>query len=175
MRRVLIVGTSGAGKTTLARRLAARLNAPPVDLDELFWEPGWKTASDEVFRARLEEALLAQSWVVSGNYSRVQRDLLLPRADAVIWLDYPFVLVLWRIISRTARRCAKGETCCNGNREEWRRAFSRDSVILWAIRTYSERKRAYTALFCSVEHAHLQRVRLKSPREAEQWLSRANP
>jgi len=68
----VVVGTSGSGKTTFARRLAAGLGIPHVELDALHWEPEWTEATDEVLRARVAEATAQDAWVVDGNCSRVR-------------------------------------------------------------------------------------------------------
>ncbi len=76
--RVAVVGTSGTGKTMLASRVARRLGIPHVELDALYWEPGWSEVSTPVFRERAGQALQGDAWVVDGNYSKV-RDLVWPR------------------------------------------------------------------------------------------------
>src|SRR5215210_7176988 len=81
-RRISVVGTTGSGKTTLARQLSQRLVIPHVELDALYWEPNWVGAADPVFRERVEGALRGEAWVVDGNYSRV-RDIIWSRAEAV--------------------------------------------------------------------------------------------
>src|SRR5262245_66425581 len=116
MRRVVVVGTSGAGKTTLARALAVRLGVPHVELDALDHQPGWTPAPTERFRAEVADRLQGDGWVVDGNYARVQ-DVVWPRADAVVWLDLGRPLVMWRIVGRTLRRVIRGEELWNGNRE----------------------------------------------------------
>jgi adenylate kinase family enzyme len=77
-RRIVVVGSTGAGKTTLAEALSARLNIPHVELDSFYWEAGWAPASTLDFRARVAEALADDAWVVDGNYQSV-RDLVLRR------------------------------------------------------------------------------------------------
>jgi len=68
VQRVLVVGTSGCGKTTVAETLARVLHLPHVELDELFWKPGWGHATDEEFRTNLQRACGSDRWVVDGNY-----------------------------------------------------------------------------------------------------------
>src|SRR5690349_14236388 len=85
--RIMIVGTTGSGKTTLACQLAKRLALSQVDLDALYWNPQWTPAPPEVFRERVSTALSGDRWVVDGNYQQV-RDLIWQRADTFIWLDY---------------------------------------------------------------------------------------
>src|SRR5689334_5774453 len=88
MRRIAVTGTSGSGKTTFARRLGERLGLPHIELDALFWRPGWVESDTESFRTRVAEAIAGEGWVVDGNYSPV-RDLYLARVDTVVWLDLP--------------------------------------------------------------------------------------
>src|SRR5215813_3241988 len=94
--RIMIIGTTGSGKTTLASQLAKRLALSQVELDALYWNPQWTPASPEVFRERVSAALSGERWVVDGNYQLV-RDLIWQRADTLIWLDYPLPLALWRL------------------------------------------------------------------------------
>ncbi len=173
-RRIVIIGTSGAGKTSLARALAARLGLPHVELDALFWGPNWSEAPRDVLRVRVARALAAEGWVVDGNYSAV-RDLIWPHADTLIWLDYPLPLVLARLTRRTLRRLVTREPMWAGNRESLRNVFSRDSILLWAIQSHPRHKRNYPALLADAQYAHMIRVRLRSPRETERWLASILP
>ena len=170
--RAIVIGTSCSGKTTFARDLAARLDAPHTELDSLHWLPGWKERDPESFRSLVGEWAARERWIIDGNYTRV-RDILWPRATALIWLDYPFPLVFWRSVRRTITRAATGEEICNGNRESLRIAFSRNSIILWAIQTHKKNKRRYDGLFKSRDYSHLGKVRLKTPKAAAAFLDRA--
>ncbi len=172
MRRVVVVGTSGSGKTTLARQLAAQLNCPHVELDALYWLPGWDEAPDDLFRERALAALVGDCWTTDGNYSKV-RDIVWGRADTVVWLDYSFPLVFWRIFKRTVwRGISRQELWGTGNRENLLRMFTRDSMLWWVIRTYRRRRREYPALFRQPQFAHLNIVILRSPRDMQRWLER---
>src|SRR5579884_2496060 len=119
MKRVAVVGTSGAGKTTFAAALATRLGCRHVELDALHWEAGWRMAELDVFRARVAEATAGDAWVADGSYTKV-RDVVWSRADTLVWLDYPLAVKLWRLLGRTARRVRTGEDLWNGNRERLR-------------------------------------------------------
>ncbi|MBN1657965.1 MAG: adenylate kinase [Anaerolineae bacterium] len=170
-RRIAVIGTSGSGKTTFARRAAERLGIHHVELDAIFWGPGWTQTPVDEFRARTAAALAGDAWTTDGNYSKV-RDIVWGRADTVVWLDYPLPLVLWRVTTRTLRRCLTREELWSGNRENVREAFfSRDSIILYSLQTYRRRKRQYQDLFCQPEYAHLHVVRLCSPRATRRWLA----
>ncbi|MCD6345684.1 MAG: adenylate kinase [Anaerolineae bacterium] len=175
MQRVHVVGTSGSGKTTSAQRLAARLEVPHVELDALYWGPGWAGSPPEVFRWRVSEALSGEAWVVDGNYSRV-RDIIWERADTVVWLDFPLAVIMARLLWRTLSRIVTREELWHGNRESARMTFfSRDSILLWALTTYRRRRREYPALFAQPEHAHLRIIHLRSPRATRAWLAAISP
>ena len=87
--KIVILGTTGSGKTTLARKISKELGIPHVELDALNWDPNWQQVDDVLFRDRVKEAISGEKWVVDGNYSRAGHDLIWPRADVAIWLDYP--------------------------------------------------------------------------------------
>jgi adenylate kinase family enzyme len=172
--RVVVIGATGSGKSTLAERLAARLGGAYVELDALHWEPHWTEAAPDVFRERVERATAGARWVVAGNYGRV-RDLVWPRADTVVWLDYPFPLVLSRLIVRTVRRAVTREVLWNGNREyvwDHCRLWSEKSLFNWLFKTYWAYRREFPRLFALPAHAHLRIARLRRPREADAWLAR---
>jgi adenylate kinase family enzyme len=171
MRRIHIIGTSGSGKTTLASQLAAMLDIPHVELDAIQWQPDWTPLDKDAFRERLAEALSEDDWVVDGNYF-AYRDLTHARADTLIWLDYPLPLVLWRVTARTGRRLIQRTELWNGNHERLRSVFSRDSIIVWALTSYSRNRRRYRQLLANPapDLAHLRIIRLRSPRATAIWL-----
>jgi adenylate kinase family enzyme len=169
-RRISVVGTIGSGKTTFARKTSQLLSAPHIELDALHWEPNWVEAPNDLFRERVKQSLQGDSWVVDGNYHQV-RDIVWSRADTVVWLDYPFRTIMSRLARRTLRRILTREELWNGNQEHIRGLFTGDSVFLWAIRTYRKRRRQYPILLSSPENSHLTVVRLRSPREAAEFLS----
>lgn len=100
--RIVVVGCSGGGKSTLARALGDRLGLPVVHLDVLFWQPGWVGSAREPFRARVAEALAGDRWVVDGSFANTL-DLRLPRADLLVVVDLP----RWRCIVRALRRVVR--------------------------------------------------------------------
>jgi adenylate kinase family enzyme len=176
LQRIAVVGVSGSGKTTLARQLADRCGLAHVELDALHWDPGWVPTPTATFLRRAEQALSVDAWVVDGNYPEV-RDLIWRRADTVVWLDYGLGLVMWRLALRTFRRVATREELWNGNRERDLSAhfFSRDSIFLWALRTYRLRRSEYPAMLAQPAYAHLRAIRLRSPRATSAWLAGLPP
>src|SRR3989304_3271536 len=101
--RIAVVGTTGAGKTTLADQLAQRLGYPHVELDALHWGPNWTPAPDDVLRERLAGALSPDAWIVDGNYGKV-RDIVWGRADTLVWLDYSLPVILRQLRRPAVRR-----------------------------------------------------------------------
>ena len=170
LERIAVVGTTGSGKTTLAAQLAERLGLEHVELDNLHWEPNWTPASEPVFRERVTKALCGERWAVDGNYSAV-RDLVWARADTLVWLDYPFAIVMRRLTWRTFRRILSREPLWNDNRERvWVQFFSGDSIFLWAIQTHWKQRGRYERLTQDPSHRHLYVLRFRSPGETKRWL-----
>jgi adenylate kinase family enzyme len=168
--RIAIVGTAGSGKTTLAQQLSQKINAPHIELDALHWEPNWTEASDQVFRARISEALIGDRWVVDGNYSKV-RDIIWNQADTVVFLDYSFWLVMGRLLRRTLGRAINQTELWNGNRENIHKSFfNQDSILLWMLKTYQKNRIKYPALFQQSEYKHLSVIHLQSTKATEAWL-----
>jgi adenylate kinase family enzyme len=168
-RRIVVVGSTGSGKTTLAKALAARLGYPHVELDSLHWDPGWSPAPRDVFRARIATALTPDCWVVDGNYS-VARDLVWESADLLVWLDYPLRVILPRLLLRSLKRGLLRQELWNGNREQLTDLFASDAPIRWSIATHSRRRREYPAILAQPQFAGLQVVRHASPGETDRWL-----
>jgi adenylate kinase family enzyme len=172
-KKLVVIGTTGSGKSTLAEHLAVELGLDFIELDALHWEPNWVEAPVEVFRSRVERATQARAWIVAGNY-HVVRDLVWPRAEAVIWLDYSLWVIFWRLWRRTWRRVFFKEELWNGNREHlWTqlKLWSDESLFHWLFKTYWRRKREYPLLFAMPEHSHLHVMHFKSVKDTQAWLA----
>ncbi|MGE3271767.1 MAG: AAA family ATPase [Chloroflexota bacterium] len=171
MQRVVVVGSSGSGKSTLAAELARRLGAPHVELDALYWNPGWQAAPREQFRARVDAALPSTDrWVVDGNYKAV-RDIVWMRADTLIWLDYSLPLVFWQLVRRCLRRGITRVELYNGNRERlWEHFCTRDSLLLYLLKTHHSRARDFQAALLLPAYAHLAVHRFPGPGKARAWF-----
>jgi adenylate kinase family enzyme len=171
-KRVVVVGVTSSGKSTIAEKLSGRFHLDYIELDALHWEPNWQSAPLEVLRAQVKEATQAEKWIVAGNY-HVVRDLIWPQAEAVIWLDYPFLTVLGQLTRRSFKRWWTRELLWGTNREPFWTHFklwSKDSLYNWLFQTYWRRKREYPMLLSQPEHRHLKLLRFKRPTETYQWL-----
>lgn len=172
-KRVVVVGATGSGKSTLAEKLATRFGLDYIELDALYWEPNWLGAPLEIFRDRVERAIQAEKWIVAGNY-RIVRDLTWPRAQALIWLDYPLWTIFWQLTRRSIKRWWTRELLWGTNYEPlWVhfKIWSKDSLYNWLFQTYWRRKKEYALLLSRPEHQHLEVIRFKHPKETETWLA----
>jgi adenylate kinase family enzyme len=173
MRRVVVIGTTGSGKSRLARKLAERTGLRVIELDALYWGRDWQPAPLELFRHRVEREIRDGGWIVVGIYGQV-RDLTWRAADTLVWLDLPFPVVFWRLLRRTIRRALTREDLWDtGNRESLVRTFfSRQSILLWAMKTH-RRNRARFAIECAFLAKDKKVVRLQNGREIENFLATA--
>jgi adenylate kinase family enzyme len=99
MRRVLVLGSPGAGKTTFARRLAERLPLPVIHLDCYYWRSGWRASEEVEWREKVKALAIAPDWIMEGNYSNTF-DIRMPRADTLIWLDRGRLTCMRRVVMR---------------------------------------------------------------------------
>ena len=169
MRRVLVAGISGCGKTTLARKLAERIGVPHVELDALHHGPGWTVRPR--FEADVAGFAATDGWVVdSFGYPSV-RDLLWSRADTVVWLDLSRPVVMWRVTSRSAVRAATRRELWNGNRERFGDWLDPEHPIRWAWSQHASRRLEIGRRLADPRYAGLHAVRLRSPAQARRWLA----
>lgn len=168
---IAVIGTTGSGKTTLARHLSQRLNLPHIESDSHRFLPNWNTRSAEEFRAHISELTSQPRWIIDGNYS-VLRDIVWTRADTLIWLDYPLHTTLWRLTRRTIKRIVTREDLWQtGNRETFTRVLSpnENSLFYWFFKTYWRRKRDTPILLTQYPHLHVKRF--KYPSQTQAWLN----
>ncbi|MCA1326390.1 toxin [Herbaspirillum sp. alder98] len=169
--RYIVVGTSGAGKSTFAQALAKSTKCPYVELDELYWGENWQAVSHSQFESAVDDATVGDRWVADGNYSAV-RELLWSRATHVIWLNYDKSVVFPRVIWRTISRGIFRTRLSHGNRESLRMAFlSRDSILLWAYTTFEKNRHKFSQLRADPQYAHLHWNEFQRPVQAEEFLN----
>ncbi len=168
--RIHITGSSGTGKSTLSQAWAKEAGLDYIELDQLYWKPGWVESERAEFEERLEERLQGERWVVDGSYSWCWPRIW-SRAEAVLWLDPPLALAFPRLVRRTARRAFLGEELWGGCRETVRKSFfSHESILLWQLTHWQGRKRKMRAAMA--EHPRLVH-RFGSSAEALDFLRRS--
>jgi adenylate kinase family enzyme len=175
VKRVAVVGTSGSGKTTVAAALAEKLAVPYIELDALHHiGPNWTEASADELSEKVAQAIAGDGWVVDGNYESKIGDLVVDRADTLVWLDLPLRVSLARLWWRTSRRIRDDAELWGGNKESWKSAFwGRESLFAWTVRSHVTRKRTLPARLA--RHRDLKVVRLRSQAEVNAWLARQAP
>jgi adenylate kinase family enzyme len=167
-RRILITGTSGAGKTTLARALSGRLGVPHTDIDGLYHGPGWVPRPE--FVAEATALASTDEWVTEWQYSAV-RPLFLARADLLVWLDISRVHVMRQVVPRTLRRRLHRIEMWHGNVEPplWTIFSRRDHIVRWAWRTHPKTTARMRVVLASGDAPVV--VRLRNRREVHAWLA----
>lgn len=165
--RILVYGVTGSGKSTAAVTLGERTGLPVTLVDELTWLPGWVPVEASVQREVIGEIVAEERWVLDSSYG-AWLDLVLPRVELVVGLDYPRWVSFGRLLRRTVSGAVTKEPRCNGNVESWRNMVSRDSILVWHFRSFArkrDRMRAWAA-----DPAMPPVLLLRRPRELETWL-----
>jgi adenylate kinase family enzyme len=165
--RVIVAGTSGSGKTTLAVQIGDRWHIPHTEIDSLHHGPQWIPRPE--FEADVRVFTAGPAWVTEWQYPTV-RDLLAERADLMVWLDLPRLLVMRQVVRRTLRRRILRQKLWNGNVEPplWTIFTDREHIIRWAWSTHDLNSERVTAL--ARRRPELPIVRLRSRAEATRWL-----
>ncbi|MBK9159038.1 MAG: AAA family ATPase [Micropruina sp.] len=167
-RRITVAGTSGAGKSVLARRISALTGSAYTEIDALFHGPDWTTRP--TFEADVEAVLATDAWVIDWQYG-FARPLIADRAELCVFLDLPRRRVLGQVTRRTVRRRLTRERLWGVVTEPplWTFVTDRDHIIRWSWRTWPKTRRLVAELAQS--HPRLPLVRLQSHEEAERWLT----
>lgn len=168
MRRVLVSGISGAGKTTLARRVSDALALPYTELDSLHHGAGWVKRPE--FEADASALAAGDRWITEDQYQTFIGDLLWQRADTVLWLDLPRRVVMWRVITRTFVRMVLRTELYNGNRERVSNLASSGHPIRWAWSQHADRRARTEAKLAEHPAVHVERFRTTA--EIDRWLAR---
>ncbi len=165
MRRVLVIGSGGAGKSTVARRLGQLLDIEVKHLDKFYWRSGWQETPKEDWLRTVTELTSGESWIMDGNYGGTL-EFRIQHCDTIIFLDMPRLLCLWRIFKRrllyrNRSRPDIAEGC--SERLDW-------EFIQW-IWNYSRRTRPKVVKLLE-EHSHSKQVVwLRSNAEVERFLA----
>jgi adenylate kinase family enzyme len=175
-RRISVVGSSGSGKSTIARAIGSALDLPVVELDVINWQAGWRdlnTHDPAEFVRRVQTAVAAPVWVIDGNYGRVQ-PYVLRRATDVVWLDLPFVLTMRRVFARSFIRSLTRKEVWpgTGNIELWRNWLNADHPAWWSLNRFAQTRSRYEAAFADPRLGHLTIHRVRTPVEAKALVGR---
>ncbi len=162
MLRVLVIGPCGAGKSTLAFRLATKLGLPLYHMDKLNWLPGWVDGGNDRVRAKLSEIVANDRWLIEGNYGSTL-PMRLARADTIVFLDFPIPLCLWRIIKRVIVH--RGRTRADMT-DECPERF--DPAFLWYVATWRLGPGPRTQAKLRGHEDKV--VRLTTPKALAEWL-----
>lgn len=166
MKRIVIVGASGCGKTQLGKQLSEQLGIKQTDLDDLYWLPNWTPRADGDFERAIIDVAKESSWIISGNQTR-WRHLIWPHADAIIWIDLPKTTLVYRLLKRSILQTFSKDTICNGNRQTFLQ-------FLWLLKhfhvTYRRRRRNYELFMQSNPGTHW--IRLKSTKAVTMFITR---
>ena len=169
-----MVGNSGSGKSTVARRIGAALGSPVLELDSVFHQPGWQELPEDEFRAQVETFAEQDRWVVDGNYTVVRVPVLWPRATTVVWLDLPQRTVMRQVVLRSLRRVIGRQELWNGNRETWRNLLSWDpqrSIVRWSWTNHAHNREKCASAGTDPRWRHLRVVRLRSRPEIDEFVA----
>ena len=174
--RILVVGNSCAGKSTLGAHLAASLNVPFVELDALNWEPNWvglnDTNPDELMR-RMQTATAGDRWVAAGSYTRFSQQVFWPRLETIVWLDLPLYQLVGRMLRRSWKRWQTNELLWGTNTEKfwpqlmvWRKE---DSLLWWIVTQYQPKRQKMLAYQTDPQWRHIRFIRLCSSAEVQEF------
>jgi adenylate kinase family enzyme len=164
MQRVLVVGCSGAGKSTFSRRLAEVTGLPRIELDREFWQPGWRTTPREIWLPKVEAFCAESRWILDGNFNS-SLHIRVPRADSVLWLDYPRHVCIRRVLARwlrNYRRVRPGFAAGCPEKVDW--------PFLRYVWNFNEDHGRRLAAMIEERGRHLCVHRFKSDREADRFL-----
>ena len=168
MQRILVIGSPGAGKSTVAGRISELTGLPVVHLDQLFWEPGWKLRKREDYLRLVEAAIEEESWIIDGNCVPTLSKRL-QRADAVLFLDLPTRICLWRVLKRIftgygVTRPDMADDC--PERFDW-------EFLLYVIRFRNAMRPKVAAILAEHQYAKLTRATCHD--EVERWIAQIDP
>jgi adenylate kinase family enzyme len=172
IRRIIVYGATGSGKSTAAALIAARLELPVVDVDGLAWLPGWVAVDGERQRTLVAGIVAGDAWVLDSAFSQ-WLDLVLDRVELIVGLDYPRWLSLQRLLRRTLSRLVRRTSVCNGNYETLAAVLGRDSILWWHFHSWRrkrERMRAWAA-----DPGGPRTILFRRPRDLTAWISHLDP
>ena len=164
MKKILVIGSGGAGKSTFAKQLGERLKLNVIHLDALYWKPGWIEPPKDEWAATIDELLTREAWIMDGNYSSTM-ERRLAACDAVVFLDLPPHVCLWRVLMRLRQyHSLTRPDMAAGCYEQFNWQF-----LLW-VWNYRRRSRPKIVQLLKRFENHVQVIWLRSPAEVTQYL-----
>jgi len=161
----MVIGCAGAGKSTVARRVARAVALPLIELDFLYWRPGWIETPMPEFRDAVARLADGPAWIVDGNYDTTY-DLLMPLADTIVWLDFARWICMYGVLTRIV--CGYGRTR-DGLPEGCPERFDAEFLkFVWNFHTLY-RPRIVEGLEKFAGHARLHR--LESRKDSERFMT----
>jgi len=169
MRKVLVIGSGGAGKSTFATRLGELLELEVIHLDSLYWSTGWVEMPKAEWQRAVEELLSRSAWIIDGNYSGIL-EMRLEACDSVIFMDMSRLICLWRLLKRAIlyrgeRRPDMAEAC--PEKLNWK-------FMRW-VWEYPERTRPKIIELLEKSDQNKQIIRLRSRAEVKRFLVQGLP
>ena len=166
MKKVLVIGSGGAGKSTFSRRLGELTGIEVIHLDKIHWRPNWTEPSKEEWREIVENSLRGEAWIMDGNYSGTI-EMRIAASDTVIFLDLPRVVCVYRILKRVALSYGKTRPdMAEGCREQFDWKF-----IKW-VWDYATRSKPKIENLLEKYQNEKTIIRLRSKREVEEFLAK---
>lgn len=165
MKKILIIGNAGAGKTTFARKLSRKTNIPLIHLDKLFWCGKWEHVSRDEFDVMLGEVLLGEEWIIDGNFNRTLPKRL-EYCDAVFYFDFSAVACLWGATERVLANYGKTRDDMGGECPEY---FDKNKIELYQnILKFNKNHRA--AYYEMLEKSNAQVVVFKNRKDVRRYI-----
>lgn len=164
MCRILVVGTSGSGKTTIAQAIAARTGVPHFASDDFYWEQDWKPAPIACVDRLLDEVLAKSSWVLDGNFEH-RWETVWNQADLIVWLDYSLPTVLWQVARRNVGWFLSRRIVWSGNRMTLYRVIS---GVRHSLQSHCRKRNVYPRYLDQLRHSNV--VCLSSRGQTSSWV-----
>lgn len=168
-RRILVYGVTGSGKTMAAERISALTGHPLTRADELTWLPGWVPVPQQSQREVFASVVAEDRWVLDTAYG-AWLDVVLPRVELIVGLDYPRWFSLQRLIRRTLTRTIDKLPVCNGNTESLRGIFGQESIIRWHFRSFAGKRLRMRQWAAATDGPPV--LIFTRPKDLQRWISR---
>lgn len=164
MKRILIIGGNGSGKTTFAKRLAAKLSIPLIHLDKLNWCGNWQVLPRDVFERLLQIELEKERWIIDGNYNRTIPHRI-QYCDTVFYFDFSTVKCLYGVTERVLKNFGKTRLDMGGScPEKFDMTFYKNILVF-----NKKHRKAYYKLLSKAKGIRV--VVFKNRRQAEAYLN----